>query len=91
MANIRLDIERTRAVVASRLWAAAVVSFFTMVASLIAAPATAVDTSAPAILQWFDSTYGTQEKRVADLFRTGYGSTWIPPAGRADSGNQSVG
>jgi autotransporter-associated beta strand protein len=51
----------------------------------------AVDTSAPAILQWFDSTYGTQEKRVADFFVAGYGSTWIPPTGRADSGNQSVG
>ena len=58
----------------------------------IGAPvARAVDTSAPAILQWFDSRYGTQEKRVADLFKTGYGSTWIPPTGRADSGNQSVG
>jgi alpha-amylase len=53
--------------------------------------ALAVDTSAPAILQWFDSTYGTQEKRVADFFVAGYGSTWIPPTGRADSGNQSVG
>ncbi|MEI6636632.1 MAG: hypothetical protein WCO99_08700, partial [Planctomycetota bacterium] len=62
-----------------------------MAASLVAAPASAVDTSAPAILQWFDSSYGTQEKRVADLFKTGYGSTWIPPTGRADSGNQSVG
>ncbi|MGI9177566.1 MAG: autotransporter-associated beta strand repeat-containing protein [Pirellulales bacterium] len=51
----------------------------------------AVDTSAPAILQWFDSSYGTQEKRVADFFAAGYGSTWIPPTGRADSGNQSVG
>jgi len=69
-------------------------SFFLAVAVLIClapASADAVDTSAPAILQWFDSTYGTQEKRVADFFKAGYGSTWIPPTGRADSGNQSVG
>ncbi len=57
----------------------------------LAGDAAAVDTSAPAILQWFDSTYGTQEKRVSDFFVAGYGSTWIPPTGRADSGNQSVG
>ena len=53
-------------------------------------PAAAND-SAPPILQWFDSSYGTQAKRVADFFMAGYGSTWIPPTGRADSGNQSVG
>jgi alpha-amylase len=47
--------------------------------------------SAPAILQWFDSTYATQANRVADFFMAGYGSTWIPPTGRADSGSQSVG
>ena len=63
----------------------------TLLTGLAPRPAAAVDTSAPAILQWFDSTYGTQEKRVADFFKAGYGSTWIPPAGRADSGNQSVG
>ena len=57
----------------------------------MAGPAQAADASAPAILQWFDSSYQTQEKRVADFFRAGYGSTWIPPTGRADSGNQSVG
>ena len=50
--------------------------------------APAVDASAPAILQWFDSSYGTQRERVADFFLAGYGSTWIPPVGRADSGGQ---
>lgn len=54
-------------------------------------PALAVDESAPAILQWFDSTYSTQERRAADLFMAGYGSVWLPPTGRADSGNHSVG
>ena len=51
----------------------------------------AADSSNPAILQWFDSTYATQRERVADFFLAGYGSTWIPPVGRADSGGQSVG
>ena len=43
-------------------FAAAVVGFFPR-------PASAVVTSAPPILQWFDSTYGTQETRVADFFQ----------------------
>ena len=51
----------------------------------------AVDVSTPAILQWFDSSYATQRERVADFFLAGYGSTWIPPVGRADSGSHSVG
>jgi alpha-amylase len=51
----------------------------------------AIDVSPPPILQWFDSTYATQERRVADLFMAGYGSVWLPPTGRADSGGQSVG
>ena len=51
-------------------------------------PALGIDTSEPAILQWFDSSYVTQQERVADFFQAGYGSTWIPPVGRADSGGQ---
>ncbi|RLS44599.1 MAG: hypothetical protein DWH83_02305, partial [Planctomycetota bacterium] len=68
-----------------------IVTFVAAVVGFFPRPASAVVTSAPPILQWFDSTYGTQEKRVADFFQAGYGSTWIPPVGRADSGNQSVG
>ena len=62
-----------------------------VVGGLFLSPASAADTSAPAILQWFDSSYVTQRERVADFFLAGYGSTWIPPVGRADSGRQSVG
>ena len=47
--------------------------------------------SAPPILQWFDSSFDTIEERLPDLFQSGYGSIWLPPPGRADSGNQSVG
>ncbi len=58
---------------------------------LCPASAFAQDVSAPAILQWFESSYQAQENRLGDFFRAGYGGTWVPPVGRADSGNQSVG
>jgi hypothetical protein len=48
-------------------------------------------TAAPAILQWFEDTYSTIERRTVDSFVAGYGGIWTPPPGRADSGNQSVG
>ena len=50
--------------------------------------------SPPAILQWFEASYATMEKRVPDLFLAGYGGTWIPPVGRAGmdgNGDSSVG
>ena len=50
-----------------------------------------MDASAPAILQLFESSYANSEQRAADIFEAGFGSVWIPPTGRADSGNQSVG
>lgn len=73
-----------------------VVAFATaaLVASLVgitAAPAAAQDISAAPILQWFESSYEVQENRLADFFMAGYGSTWIPPVSRTDSGNLSVG
>lgn len=76
---------RTRYVRSARFAAAALLT-----ASL--APGTpAQDTSPAPIVQWFDSTYQTQFDRTSDLFMAGYGGVWIPPTGRADSGNQSVG
>src|SRR5262245_26120415 len=53
--------------------------------------AAAVDQSAPAILQMFEATYKTMEKRAPDMFMAGYGAIWTPPPGRADQGNLSVG
>lgn len=50
-----------------------------------------LDVSAPAILQLFESTYDNIEDRSADIFLAGYGGVWIPPTGRADTGNFSVG
>src|SRR3954470_19155983 len=49
------------------------------------------DVSAPAILQWFDGSYSTIERRAADVFAAGYGDVYTPPPGRADSGDGSVG
>lgn len=49
------------------------------------------DVSAPVILQWFDGSYQTIERRAADIFAAGYGTVYTPPPGRADSSNFSVG
>lgn len=57
----------------------------------VAPMALAQNVSAPAMLQWFEGSYRTQERRAADFFAAGYGGIWMPPPGRADSGNGSVG
>jgi len=43
----------------------------------------AEDVSAPAILQWFESSWRTLERRTADFHAAGYGGLWTPPPGRA--------
>jgi len=43
------------------------------------------------ILQYFEGRWETIERRMPDIFMAGYGALWLPPASRADSGNQSVG
>ncbi len=49
------------------------------------------DVSAPVIFQDFENTWSTIQNRMPDIFAAGYGSIYVPPPGRADSGNQSVG
>ena len=49
------------------------------------------DVSPPAFLQWFESSYDTIEERTPDIFDAGFGAVWIPPPGRADSSDFSVG
>ncbi|HJN66343.1 MAG TPA: Ig-like domain-containing protein, partial [Pirellulales bacterium] len=39
--------------------------------------------SAPAILEWFETSWATMTDRAADLFSAGYGGVWTPPPGRA--------
>src|SRR5947207_14831869 len=53
--------------------------------------ARAEDVSAPPILQMFESSWKNIENRAPDIFAAGYGAMWVPPPGRADAGNQSVG
>ncbi len=53
--------------------------------------AAAADRSAPAILQYFESTCATIERRAPDVFLAGYGAVYTPPPGRADQGSWSVG
>ncbi len=69
-----------------------VLSFMILALILTArVPAHAEDVSAPAILQWFEATYDTMDRRSADMFLSGYGAVYIPPTGRADLSNFSVG
>jgi len=53
--------------------------------------ANAEDVSSPPILQWFEATYNTMDRRGADMFMSGYGAVWVPPTGRADISDFSVG
>ena len=57
----------------------------------ISSRAQAEDVSAPPILQMFESSWQNIEHRAPDIFAAGYGAMWVPPPGRADAGNQSVG
>ena len=50
---------------------------------LLCPAALAQQTSAPVVLQWFESSWGTMERRTPDLFSSGYGAVWTPPPGRA--------
>ncbi|HYO09613.1 MAG TPA: alpha-amylase family glycosyl hydrolase [Tepidisphaeraceae bacterium] len=60
-------------------------------AALPGAAAHAQNVSAPAILQMFEASYKTLERRAPDMFMAGFGGLWTPPPGRAEQGNQSVG
>jgi len=50
-----------------------------------------LDVSAPVILQVYDGSYRTIERRAADIFNAGYGAVFTPPPGRAELSNFSVG
>lgn len=52
-------------------------------------PATA--SPADVVLQYYESRHATIERRMPDVFMAGYTMLWIPPPGRADLGDFSVG
>jgi alpha-amylase len=68
-----------------------VVCWLAALFSVVAGRASAEDVSSPAILQWFEATYDTMDRRSADIFLAGYGAVYTPPPGRADLGDFSVG
>jgi alpha-amylase len=70
-------------------WLIRCLSCLLVFAATTAAPGQ--DASPQAILQMFEATWETVERRTPDMFLAGYGGIWLPPTGRADSGNQSVG
>jgi len=65
-----------------------------MLAATIATAAL-IATTAPAegrvMLQYFEGRWESIERRMPDIFMSGYGAMWLPPPQRADSGNFSVG
>src|SRR2546423_333220 len=52
-------------------------------ATFAISPARGADVSPPVIMQWFESSWQTMQKRTADVFSAGYGAIWTPPPGRA--------
>jgi alpha-amylase len=55
------------------------------------ARAQSVNVSAPAILEFYESTYQNEMYRMPDVFAAGYGGVWLPPTSTADTGSNSVG
>lgn len=51
----------------------------------------AAPAQARVMLQVFEMKWETLERRMPDVFMSGYGAMWLPPAARADLGNGSVG
>ena len=47
--------------------------------------------AAPVMLQHFEATWETIERRAPDIFMAGYESMWLPPPQRGASGTASVG
>ncbi|MCX7625938.1 MAG: lamin tail domain-containing protein [Candidatus Sumerlaeaceae bacterium] len=45
----------------------------------------------PVMLQYFESRWETIEKKLPDVYVSGYTSFWLPPPGKADTGGYSVG
>src|SRR5215204_1408620 len=65
-------------------------TFSILALAVSASTARAQQVSEPAMLQWFEASQKTIEKRSADLFQAGYGGIWVPPMSRSEDSN-SVG
>lgn len=56
-----------------------------------AAPAAAGEEDSRVLLQLFESPWETTEYRMVDIWHADYRGIWVPPPGRADIGDFSVG
>jgi len=56
---------------------------FVLILLACALPAQAQNVSPAPILQWFEASWDTMERRAPDVFMAGYSSIWTPPPGRA--------
>ncbi len=45
----------------------------------------------PVMLQYFESRWETIEKKLPDVYVSGYSAFWLPPPGKGDTGGYSVG
>ena len=88
---LRRSFASRRSLCAKAWWIMASITIFAAVLLASGGAVRAADTSAPAYVQWFESSWNTMEQRTPDLFKAGYGAVWVPPTGRADQGNLSVG
>lgn len=50
-----------------------------------------VNASEPVMLQYFEAEWDTIRHRTPDVFMAGYGSLWLPPPQRGNSGTDSAG
>lgn len=66
---------------------------FSQAAAVALAGSLAIPALAPGrvMLQYFEGRWETIDRRMPDIFMSGYGALWLPPGARADSGDQSVG
>jgi len=65
--------------------------FITAAAVLLAAGTHSTLYAGDVILQYYESKWETIEKKLPDVFVTGYSAFWFPPPSKADSGGYSVG
>ncbi|MGD9688278.1 MAG: dockerin type I domain-containing protein [Phycisphaerales bacterium] len=54
---------------------------------LLAAGSASAALDNPVMLQWFETSWESMERRMPDAFMAGYGSVWLPPPGMASTGS----
>lgn len=65
--------------------------FVAVCAAMLSGPALAGDGESRVLLQIFESPWENLDYRLPDIWQADYRGIWVPPPGRADSGDSSVG